>query len=330
MSRIFEKVIGIDRFRRLQGTFLCVLAFSGSQLALAENPFAGSLAWHGVQGSTTILQQAATSLDGNPNPANWIQYHIDHGFHDANAFAFTPVVADGWTIRVGRPWQGRSNLVVSNGLGLIDYTNNQRALLIAGSQGVGTTYTFRADNRSIAFSCVTGTTHYVWNSNIGYLPMIVTYKQSETASYAVYRIYCEDLPGSNSDYDWNDHGYTVEVWASQCRNGVDDDGDGLTDATDPGCSSAYDENEGDATSQCQDGVDNDGDGATDYPNDFSCSSRTDNDEANPKSQCQDGVDNDGDGAIDLADFSCQTISSTTMRLILSRSVKTALMTTPMV
>ncbi|NOS68053.1 MAG: hypothetical protein HOO67_06890 [Candidatus Peribacteraceae bacterium] len=53
-------------------------------------------------------------------------------------------------------------------------------------------------------------------------------------------------------------------------------------------------------SQCSDGVDNDGDGAVDFPNDFSCSSATDTDETNPKAQCQDGVDNDGDG---LSDFS---------------------------
>ncbi|MDD5751432.1 MAG: DUF11 domain-containing protein, partial [Candidatus Peribacteraceae bacterium] len=53
------------------------------------------------------------------------------------------------------------------------------------------------------------------------------------------------------------------------------------------------------TPQCRDGIDNDGDGATDYPNDFSCSSPDDDDETNPKAQCQDGIDNDGNG---LADY----------------------------
>lgn len=52
------------------------------------------------------------------------------------------------------------------------------------------------------------------------------------------------------------------------------------------------------TPQCRDGIDNDGDGATDFPADFSCSSAEDNDETLPKAQCQDGIDNDGDGLKD--------------------------------
>ncbi len=51
--------------------------------------------------------------------------------------------------------------------------------------------------------------------------------------------------------------------------------------------------------QCSDGIDNDGDGALDFPADVSCSSATDNDETNPKAACQDGVDNDGDGLVDF-------------------------------
>ncbi len=97
-----------------------------------------------------------------------------------------------------------------------------------------------------------------------------------------------------------------------CADLVDNDGDGLTDAADPGCwadpknpatYSAARENEGAATSQCQDGIDNDADGAIDSA-DFSCSSPQDNDESNPKSGCQDGLDNDSDGLVDLADPGC--------------------------
>lgn len=91
---------------------------------------------------------------------------------------------------------------------------------------------------------------------------------------------------------------------SQCSNGVDDDGDGLIDAADPGCSNPNDDNESDGTTQCQDRIDNDGDGATDYPADFSCSSPLDNDERNPLSQCQNQIDDDGDGLVDLGDPGC--------------------------
>jgi hypothetical protein len=40
-----------------------------------------------------------------------------------------------------------------------------------------------------------------------------------------------------------------------------------------------------ALAQCKDGIDNDGDGNTDYPADAGCSSKNDNDESN----CGDGV-----------------------------------------
>lgn len=64
-----------------------------------------------------------------------------------------------------------------------------------------------------------------------------------------------------------------------CADGRDNDGDGLVDLNDPGCSSPSDSDESDGTSQCQDGRDNDGDGLTDL-NDTGCSAPTDNDESN--------------------------------------------------
>jgi hypothetical protein len=107
----------------------------------------------------------------------------------------------------------------------------------------------------------------------------------------------QSTPCTSSSYSY------ISAFALQCSDGVDNDGDGLTDIEDPGCSTPDDDDESDGTSQCQDGIDNDGDGATDIA-DFSCSSPQDNDETNPKAQCQDGSDNDSDGAIDMNDFSC--------------------------
>ena len=91
----------------------------------------------------------------------------------------------------------------------------------------------------------------------------------------------------------------------QCRDGKDNDGDGLIDMADPGCSSADDNNESDATSQCQDKKDNDGDGLIDMA-DPGCSTPQDNNEGDATSQCQDKKDNDGDGLIDMADPGCST------------------------
>lgn len=100
--------------------------------------------------------------------------------------------------------------------------------------------------------------------------------------------------------------FNYTVVRIQCKDGIDNDGDGLVDMSDPGCSSPEDNNEGDGTTQCQDGKDNDGDGAVDFPADFSCTNKQDNDEATPKAQCQDGVDNDGDGLSDLQDPGCSS------------------------
>ncbi len=58
---------------------------------------------------------------------------------------------------------------------------------------------------------------------------------------------------------------------NQCSNGVDDDGDGVTDGADPGCASGADTSEHDVNKSCDDGLDNDGDGAVDLA-DLDCTS----------------------------------------------------------
>jgi uncharacterized repeat protein (TIGR01451 family) len=89
----------------------------------------------------------------------------------------------------------------------------------------------------------------------------------------------------------------------QCSDGIDNDGDGLTDfPDDPGCIDGSDLDETDPP-QCSDGIDNDGDGNTDYPDDPKCASFRDDDEGGSP-ECSDGVDNDGDGATDADDPDC--------------------------
>jgi len=70
---------------------------------------------------------------------------------------------------------------------------------------------------------------------------------------------------------------------SQCSDGNDNDFDGLTDLTDPGCTSGVDttESPNPALPQCNDGLDNNGINGTDYPADPACSSASDNDEGIP-------------------------------------------------
>ncbi len=94
--------------------------------------------------------------------------------------------------------------------------------------------------------------------------------------------------------------------AAPCSDGVDNDGDGMTDfPDDPGCVSSNDETEDSLPSaQCQDGRDNDGDGKIDYPIDPGCfapqaDGETDDCPDGPQCpQCADNVDNDNSGAMD--------------------------------
>ena len=77
----------------------------------------------------------------------------------------------------------------------------------------------------------------------------------------------------------------------------------MTDLKDPGCSNNQDNNEGDDIPQCKDGKDNDSDGLVDLA-DPGCTNADDRDESDGTSQCQDRRDNDGDGLIDAADPGC--------------------------
>ena len=90
-----------------------------------------------------------------------------------------------------------------------------------------------------------------------------------------------------------------------CQNGQDDDGDGLIDLDDPGCSDADDDDETDAVSlACSNGLDDDGDGLVDLA-DPGCADADDDDETDAVAPaCNNGLDDDGDGAIDLADPGC--------------------------
>jgi hypothetical protein len=97
----------------------------------------------------------------------------------------------------------------------------------------------------------------------------------------------------------------------ECADGVDNDGDGLIDASaDPGCRGSV---FGVERPACSDGVDNDLDGLVDYPNDPQCWGPYDRWEEHfhlppddhPNPQCDDGVDNDQDGFIDwMTDPDC--------------------------
>ncbi len=94
-----------------------------------------------------------------------------------------------------------------------------------------------------------------------------------------------------------------------CDDGIDNDGDELIDAQDPGCAGPMDEDERDpeVLSVCHDGLDNDIDGWTDYPLDPGCSYYGGASEIDPATlpSCSNGIDDNGDGYTDFPyDIGC--------------------------
>ncbi len=93
-----------------------------------------------------------------------------------------------------------------------------------------------------------------------------------------------------------------EAPQTACSNGLDDDGDGLVDDDDPGCTGPDDDDEFNAPprAECDDALDNDEDGQVDLA-DSDCGSTADPTERgdNPVTQCSNGVDDDEDGAVDF-------------------------------
>jgi hypothetical protein len=94
------------------------------------------------------------------------------------------------------------------------------------------------------------------------------------------------------------HVLGFDLEAPACSDGLDNDGDGRTDADDSNCEGPDHASE---HPDCRDGFDNDGDGLVDHPEDPDCRSPDDLSEI---PDCADGLDNDGDGLVDLADPSC--------------------------
>lgn len=113
------------------------------------------------------------------------------------------------------------------------------------------------------------------------------------------RIYCFEVIRANTE---------------DCDDGVDNDGDGLTDCADDYCAGQTGGDgaicEPDKETICGDGGDNDGDGFVDC-SDSNCDGLPGPGgqicEYSGETQCSDGSDNDNDGDIDCQDFDCDGI-----------------------
>ena len=117
-----------------------------------------------------------------------------------------------------------------------------------------------------------------------------------TYSYEKYSI----LPRTEADlvgYSTASEGGSCETI---CDDGVDNDGDGLTDCDDPNCAG----DDACLTDEiCDDGLDNDGDSYVDC-DDFDCSDDPACGGTGGDEICDDGIDNDGDSYVDCDDWDC--------------------------
>ena len=84
-----------------------------------------------------------------------------------------------------------------------------------------------------------------------------------------------------------------------CDDGLDDDGDGLTDyPADPGCSSLNDTSERELTLECDNELDDDNDGTIDL-GDGGCTDPADISERGAATECDNGLDDDMDTLFDF-------------------------------
>ena len=113
------------------------------------------------------------------------------------------------------------------------------------------------------------------------------------------------VPGTVAITVFNGHGATQDytfTYQGFCEDGEDNDGDGLTDGDDPGCTATGNAGE---SGPCENGEDDDGDGWIDL-DDPGCageSSGADEDLFHDAA-CNNGVDDDMDGFIDADDTDC--------------------------
>jgi hypothetical protein len=90
---------------------------------------------------------------------------------------------------------------------------------------------------------------------------------------------------------------------ARCANGIDDDSDGVIDAADPDCEGGS-AFEGPVPA-CANGLDDDGDGAADRADPDCADERDDDERGRELSTCADGLDNDGNGLVDTDDPTCR-------------------------
>lgn len=169
---------------------------------------------------------------------------------------------DGWTLAGGRTVRWGTNRILATGLDVLETEAfSTRFDDLPGQMG--------NDPEAQVANGDSGGGAFVWNGGnpelIGILFAQGLYNGQSSSDVLFGNIsYVSDLDFYRAQ---------IEPLIDQpgCSDGLDDDGDGLTDyPEDPGCASASDPSESTAALPCDNGIDDDLDGFIDWPADYGC------------------------------------------------------------
>ncbi len=247
----------------------CAAPISTASRLISQSLFYGrvptnpqSVEWAYASQTTPAVQQGdAMVFPVNTflGAANWVK--LQNGFDVAGAFelsAFDQAGAAAWTSSVSVVQSGSADLDFHS-----PYGPNRLGVVIATSSGEQST---------------------IFPDLLRVFPgrrsLIGTIMRTPVTVLREYDPDGSDPGGSSSSGSSSSAGGDSTTYQSECDDGIDNDGDGQVDRSDPGCVDARDSSERDpGGSLCADGLDNDQDGFIDYPIEPGCSSLWDNNEA---------------------------------------------------
>ncbi len=261
--------------------------------------FGGSFCWAASTTNMANALQYAGDQGSHVSSNSWGGGSFSTAIHDAITYSTGLGVIfvassgnDGCNNCIGNPWvQQEANTIIVSATDSSDAgaSFNSKGpevdvsapgVYIGSAGGPGSSY-YIMDGTSMAAPHVSGLVGLVKTLNPSWDRQQVTDKITSTAVDLGPAGHDDEFGHGRIDADAATQGGQVDP---QCSDGIDNDGDGLTDfPADPGCTDANDDDETDppADPQCSDGIDNDGDGLTDYPDDPGCTDANDDDETDP-------------------------------------------------
>ncbi len=236
------EVVGTSNITQLRNQVDGVYG-AGAFNAALQRAFA---TWHAVSGITFVGPVADPGLQmGAPTATT----------PDIRVSAFNPVALSGfsWVAAVGYGPPGNDLFFPDAVAGDIVFNLAQTFIIPAGSEG-STIGILGNDVENLFLHELGHAAMGLGHPALG--PGEVMYVGAGCCNVINREPSPDDIAGAQSVYGLSS--------IPACANGIDDDGDGAKDTTDPGCNYASDIDERSPTIPCDNGVDDDGDGRKDF------------------------------------------------------------------